>query len=98
VILTSDDGGATWTSENVNTLSASLTGVSCPAVGECVAVGSSVALAPQAGQIIATGRAASPWKSPTTLSAPQALTAVSCTSISSCVIVGESIIESLVGG
>ncbi len=98
VILTSDDGGATWTNQNVNSLSASLAGVSCPAVGECVAVGSSVGLAPQAGQIIATGRPASPWKNPTTLSAPQTLAAVSCTSISSCVIVGESIIESLIGG
>jgi hypothetical protein len=61
-----------------------------------MAVGSSVALAPQAGQIIATGRPADPWKDPTTLSSPQTLTAVSCTSISSCVIVGESIIENLV--
>ncbi len=98
LLFTTDNGGATWSSQTVTPQSASLTGVSCTAINTCVAVGSSVLAAPQAGLMIVSGSPADPWKSPSVVGAPQPLTAVSCTSTSRCVAVGESISEHLAGG
>ena len=98
LILTTANGGATWSSQTVTSLSASLNGVSCTAIGTCVTVGSSVATSPQAGLVIVTGAPGHPWKAPSTVGAPQLLTAVSCTSLSRCVAVGESVSEHLAGG
>ena len=55
LIFTTANGGATWSSQTVTSLSASLNGVSCTAIGTCVTVGSSVATSPQAGLVIVTG-------------------------------------------
>ena len=98
LLFTTDNGGATWSSQTVTAQAASLTGVSCTALGTCVTVGSSVLSAPQAGLMMVSGSPADPWKSPSVVSAPQPLTAVSCTSTSRCVAVGESISEHLAGG
>ena len=43
LIFTTANGGATWSSQTVTAMSASLNGVSCTAIGTCVTVGSSVA-------------------------------------------------------
>ncbi len=98
MILTTLNGGATWSSQPVAPSAAALLGVSCTAVDTCVAVGSAVALAPQAGVVVLTGSPGHPWKKAAAVCAPQALTAVSCTSASRCVMVGESISEHLAGG
>jgi hypothetical protein len=98
LVLTTDNGGSTWSNQSVTANSASLMDVSCTAIGSCVIVGSTVATSPQAGVVILTGSPGNPWKRPATVSSPQSLTAVSCTSSSSCVVVGESISEHLVGG
>ncbi len=98
VVLTTTNGGTTWSSPSVPPGAASLMGVSCTAVDSCVAAGSAVALEPQAGVVVLTGSSGHPWKRAAGVFAPQALTAVSCTSTSRCVIVGESISEHLVGG
>lgn len=98
VLLTSDNGGAVWTSPVVPISSASLAGVSCVAVGQCVAVGSTVAASIPAGMIILTSSASDPWKGAAVVDSPQSLAAVSCLSLADCVVVGESIIEYLVQG
>jgi hypothetical protein len=98
VVLTSDNGGAVWTSPVVPISSASLAGVSCVAVGECVAVGSTVAASMPAGMIILTSSASDPWKGAAVVDSPQSLAAVSCLSLADCVVVGESIIEFLAQG
>jgi hypothetical protein len=98
VILTSGNGGGTWSNQPVPASSAALMDVSCTGVGACVLVGSSVSTSAQAGSVILTGRTESPWKSAALVGAPQPLTAVSCVSASRCVVVGESISEHLVGG
>jgi hypothetical protein len=98
LLFTTDNGGATWASQTVTAQSASLTGVSCTAIGTCVTVGSSVLTATHAGLMVVSGSPADPWRSPSVVSAPQPLTAVSCTSTSRCVAVGESISEHLAGG
>lgn len=95
LILTTDNGGATWTNQSVTPTSASLVGVSCPAIGSCVAVGSSVATSSQAGLVILTGSQQRPWKRPAVVGSPQPLTAVSCLTNSQCVVVGEAISEHL---
>ena len=59
---------------------ATLLGISCTAIDSCVAVGSAVALEPQAGVAVLTGPSGRPWKQATAVFAPQALTAVSCAS------------------
>ena len=98
IMITTDNGGATWANQTVATSSASLNGVSCTAIGTCVTVGSTVVTAPQAGLVMVSGSPARPWKSPSVVGSPQPLTAVSCISTSRCVVVGESITEHLVGG
>jgi len=97
VILTTDNGGATWTDQTVTT-AASLLDVTCTGIGSCVAVGSSVSLSPQAGLAVLTGSPQHPWRRPAVVGAPQPLTAVSCQSSSRCVVAGESILEYLAGG
>ncbi len=98
VLLTSDNGGATWTSQPVTAASAALMDISCTAIGTCVAVGSAVAASPEAGLIVLTGASIHPWSHPAVDHSPQSLTAVSCVSLSSCVVVGESISQYLNGG
>jgi len=97
IILTTVNGGAGWTSQPVAPRAAALVGVSCTAVNSCVAVGSAVALEPQAGVMVLTGASGHPWKKAAAVSSAQALTAVSCTSASRCVMVGESISQHLTG-
>ena len=80
--------------------SAALLAVSCGA-GPCVAVGTTVASAPQAGLVVLSGSAgagrpggAAPRSSGVLLP----LTGVSCRSLSSCVVVGESVSAHLTAG
>lgn len=98
VILTTANGGATWTSQPVTDLSAALMDVSCTAAQSCVAVGTSVATQPEAGLAILTGPTDHAWRKAATVGSPQPLSAVSCVTLSSCVVVGESISEHLAGG
>jgi hypothetical protein len=97
VILTSANGGASWSSQPVRPSVAALMGVSCTAVDSCVAVGSAVALATHAGVAVLTASARHPWRSAAAAASPQELTAASCISTSQCVLVGESIGEHLAG-
>ncbi len=97
VILTTTNGGASWSGQPVPASVATLMDVTCTAVNSCVVVGSSVASSAQAGTVILSGPADSPWKSAAQVGASQPLTAVSCPSQSHCVVVGESISEHLVG-
>ena len=98
LLLSTANGGATWTSASVTTSAASLADVSCPAIGTCIAAGSAVASVTQAGLALVSGADSSPWRDASTVAFPEPLTAVSCVSDSHCVVVGESIIEYLVGG
>jgi photosystem II stability/assembly factor-like uncharacterized protein len=97
VVLTSDNGGAVWSSQQISTTAATFRDVSCPAVGSCVAVGSSVSTSPTAGMVVLTGSGRLPWRHTALVGAPQPLLAVSCTSRSRCIVVGESISEHLSG-
>jgi hypothetical protein len=98
LVLTTSNGGARWTTQPVTSTSAALMDVSCPSIGSCVAVGSSVATSPHAGLAILTGSTDHPWKHPAVVGLALSLSAVACTSNSSCVVVGESISEHLAGG
>jgi hypothetical protein len=95
VVLTTDNGGAVWSSQQISTTAATLRDVSCSAVGSCVAVGSSVATSASAGLVVLTGSGAIPWRHTALVGAPQPLLAVSCISRSRCLVVGESISEHL---
>jgi hypothetical protein len=95
VILSSDNGGATWSRQSVAPTAAALMGVSCPAVGTCAAAGSSIATSTMAGVAILTGSTDHPWKKAAVVGFPQPLTAISCVSTAHCVVVGESISEHL---
>lgn len=98
VVLTTDNGGATWVNQSVAATAAALSGVSCTALATCMAVGSTVASEGPAGMVVVTGSTAHPWRRAPSVGAPLSLSAVSCVSISSCVAVGESISEHLSGG
>jgi hypothetical protein len=98
LLLTTENGGASWSVKPVSAASASLADVSCTAIGSCVAVGDSVATSNQAGMVILSGAPTQPWEKPAVVGAPLPLTAVSCVSSSRCVVVGESFSEHLAGG
>jgi hypothetical protein len=95
VLLTTANGGATWTSQPVPAAAAAFSDVSCIALDTCVAVGSTVGTARHAGVIVVTGSPGRPWASSSSVAAPQSLSAVSCVSLSACVVVGESISQHL---
>ncbi len=93
VILTTANGGATWTQPKVSPSAASLADISCTAINTCVAVGTSVTTAADQGVMILTGPDQKPWSRASLVSTPSPLSAVSCASTSRCVAVGESVGE-----
>jgi len=99
-VLTTADGGSTWTPAVVTATSADLLDVSCGA-GPCVAVGTTVASTPQAGIVVLTGTAgtgAVGWRRAVEATVALPLAGVSCRSLSTCVVVGESVTAHLTGG
>ena len=93
IVLTTSNGGTAWVSAVVTSTSADLLAVSCGA-GPCVAVGTTVASAPQAGIIVlarsgAVGAGA--WRRAISSTVALPLAGVSCLSLASCVVVGNSI-------
>ena len=100
LVLTTTTGGASWTHVDVTVTSAALLAVSCGA-GPCVAVGSTVASAPQAGLVVLSGSTdagSSGWSRAAVAGVPLPLAGVSCRSLASCVVVGESVSAHLVAG
>ena len=100
VVLTTATGGATWSQAVVAGSSADLLAVSCGA-GPCVAVGTTVAAAPEAGLVVVTGSTGTgpgAWGRASTAAVALPLAGVSCASLSACVIVGESVSAHLSAG
>ena len=100
LVLTTGTGGATWAPATVTASAAALLAVSCGA-GPCVAVGTTVPSAPQAGIVVLTGSAAPGafgWRRAAVAGAPLPRTGVACRSLSSCVVVGESVAAHLGSG
>jgi len=100
LVLTTVDGGAAWIQTPVTATSAALFAVSCGA-GPCVAVGTTVASAPQAGVVVVGGSPGAPpseWRRAVVVGVPLPLAGVSCRSLSSCVMVGESVSAHLGAG
>lgn len=97
VVLTTENGGSSWTAEPVPSTIADLLGESCGA-GPCVAVGTTVTTSSQAGIAILTGvvgRTRSVGKRASVAHVALPLTAVSCVTMSVCVMVGESVAAQL---
>jgi len=100
VVLTSADGGRSWTSDPVTATAADLLAVSC-AAGPCAAVGTAVASAPKAGLVVLAASGGGPaavWRSATVAPVALPLTGVDCVSLSACVVVGESVSARLSSG
>ncbi len=100
LVLTTASGGATWAQASVTATSAALLDVSCGA-GPCVAVGTTVAGAPQAGLVVLSGSGgagSSGWRRAAVAGVLLPLTGVSCRSLASCVVVGESVSAHLTVG
>ena len=98
LVLTTANGGASWSNQPVPAVAAALVGVACTSVDSCAAVGSSVASSAEAGVVVLTGAAGHPWRPALAVLSAQPLSAVHCSSTSRCVLVGESVSEHLVGG
>jgi photosystem II stability/assembly factor-like uncharacterized protein len=96
VILTSDNGGGTWTDRSVPATVAELYDVSCVNTYTCIVVGSDTAGSTTAGIALVTGPPHQAWQKSTAVDAPQSLATVSCVSTSHCLLAGESITEHLV--
>jgi hypothetical protein len=100
VVLTSGNGGGSWATAPVTPTAADLLGVSC-AAGPCVAVGTTVASATQAGVVVLTGAAGGSgptWRRAVVAPVALPLTGVACVSLSACVVVGESVTAHLSAG
>jgi len=93
LLLSTTTGGAAWTAAPVPATASALLAVSCGA-GPCVAVGTTVPVAPEPGLVLlatGAGGGASAWRSAAVAGAPLPLTGVSCRSLTACVVVGESV-------
>jgi hypothetical protein len=88
LILSSSDGGASWTSEPVPSVVATLFDVSCPSIGTCAAVGTTSGASAHAGVTVLTGASKTPWQHPAVVTMPLAVSGVSCLSTSTCAVVG----------
>ena len=100
VVLTTGNGGSSWAAEPVASTIADLLGVSC-AAGPCVAVGTTVASASQAGVAIfasAVGGSGPVWQRASVAHVALPLIAVSCVTMSACVMIGESVAARLTAG
>jgi len=100
VVLTSANGGGTWTSVPVTPTAADLLGVSCGA-GPCVAGVVPTATAPEGGVVVLTASATASratWHRAAVASVALPLTGVACVSLSDCVAVGESVSAHLTAG
>ncbi len=95
VLLTTTDGGSTWTPETVGSSIASLGAVSCPTSSACVATGSTTATTSQAGVLVLTGAAAQPWSAARTQLVPEAPVALSCPALGHCLAAGGPVLERL---
>ena len=99
VVITTTDGGGTWSLAPVTSLPADLLSVSC--AGPCVAVGTTAVPDPLEGIVLltpGTGTTATAWHRATVVQVALPLAGVSCVSLSACVAVGESITARLEGG
>ena len=96
VILTTTDGGMTWTSQAVPNGVAMILAVSCLSSSPCIAVGSS---STGTGVALGSGDGGTTWTSLTFPSATGMLSSVSCPSQTDCAAVGtSSIVTSTDGG
>ncbi len=77
--LTTSDGGATWTLENLSA-GTGANSVSCASVADCVAVGTT-----ETGDVITTSDGGSTWTNQQLPNAAGPLGSVSCSTVSSCV-------------
>jgi hypothetical protein len=77
------DGGRTWTAEPLSLPGTpALTGISCPSVQSCMAVGLSGSA--QSGLVLTTRRGGADWEESSTPAGAIVMTAVDCTSVSDC--------------
>jgi len=88
VVMTSTDGGASWSTKATLPDVEALVGLSCVSVSDCVAVGSSGPWGTSAAIVVTTDGGAR-WNAEKVPSSVQSLTAVSCSSASHCVAVGD---------
>ncbi len=95
VILTTTNGGSSWTAERVPAEAASFTGLACPASGACAAVGTTTPTVAGSGLVVLTGDGNDPWTRSVTLTVPQPLAAVSCPATAHCVMGGVAVTEGL---
>lgn len=91
VVLTTPNGGSSWTGERVPSTAASFAGISCPTAGACAVVGTTVTAAPQSGLLLLNGKGSGQWRHATTVLLPQAVSAVSCPAVGHCVMAGEAL-------
>jgi hypothetical protein len=77
------DGGRTWAAEPLSLAGTpALTGISCPSVQSCMAVGLSGSA--QAGLVLTTRRGGADWEEASIPAGAIVVTAVDCTSVSDC--------------
>jgi photosystem II stability/assembly factor-like uncharacterized protein len=91
LILTSDDGGATWTTQTTPARVSAFSDVTCPTADACVVVGSTVLTSRAAGVVVFTGSATDPWGHLSVHAVPQSLSSVVCVTTNACTAAGQSI-------
>lgn len=95
LILTTNDGGSSWTAQHVPSTAASFAAISCPVAESCAVAGTSVTTATESGLVVLTGSGSDPWKRPAVVRVPQPVAAVSCAAVGRCVMAGEAVSEHL---
>lgn len=86
VIVATKDGGQAWRAQHVTGGSTpQLSGVSCPTVTNCLAVGSNGLSVPGSGVVVATNDGGKTWNPVAAPTGALTLMTVTCASVSSCV-------------
>lgn len=88
VIAATKNGGISWKAEHVSGGSTpELSGVSCPTVTDCMAVGSNGASLPGSGVVVTTSDAGATWTTATAPAGALTITSVSCANPADCIVV-----------
>ncbi len=98
VVISTTDGGTTWTNQTLPNNSYALTGISCASTSHCVAVGNVVASGGEGGVILVTTDGGANWKFGSGVAGAPTLASISCPSTADCIAVGETVIASSDGG
>jgi hypothetical protein len=88
IILTSTDGGATWTTQTDPTGTTTLAQITCPSTTTCYATGADDAIDPPTPTVVVTTDGGANWSVDIVPAGPRSVNIISCPSSTTCFVIG----------